>query len=324
MIDTLGFDDAIRNNKIQASINHILTHLPNADDLLVGCTDLTPQIAQFFLDNQLPNRKVNFATGKFVSYKKDLDNSNWHFNGDTIVFDKKGHMWDGQHRCYAVLRSKKSIRVLLVYGVEPSEMKDIGKNRTTIDCLALSSNVNRDLVNRTFTSMAKFFQNTLFGVSKTVSNSDVEAFLNNYRFELDAARNLLCKRTKSITSVFNKNPVHSAFFVAFVNGMDGEKLTIAKTILDTNLFECSSGIYTEKDFGMIRQFQSYAQMNGTRDVASAKKVFAKCILALYSLHTEKNYTRIPKSFDWKFEIPNATMSLHEKMDYIYETLLKKS
>ncbi len=100
---------------------------------------LTPQIAQKLLDTQIDiQRKLskNYVKKYAEAFEKGL----WKFAADPIRVDWFGNLIDGQHRCEMVILTKKSIKVLIVYGLDPEVYKviDSGKRRNLSDALAIN------------------------------------------------------------------------------------------------------------------------------------------------------------------------------------------
>ncbi len=97
--------------------------------------DLTPELAIQWLGKNIKNR--NRRTGRVNSYAQDITDKLWLQAGDPIRFDWNGVMFDGQHRCQAVIRSGRTIRVLVIRGLDPAvrDVIDSGIARTMSDRL---------------------------------------------------------------------------------------------------------------------------------------------------------------------------------------------
>ena len=63
----------------------------------------------------------------------------WKENGDTVVIDRDGKLFDGQHRLHAIIRSGASVPMVVLSGIdrESFDTKDIGKKRGMGDVLAI-------------------------------------------------------------------------------------------------------------------------------------------------------------------------------------------
>ena len=86
---------------------------------------VTPEMAAEMLTHNVDNyRKL---TPRIVQqYARDMASNKWDFNGQTITFDDKGHLNNGQHRLTAVVESGVAIWFVIVRGVKP-------ESRVTVD-----------------------------------------------------------------------------------------------------------------------------------------------------------------------------------------------
>ena len=99
---------------------------------------ITPAMAGTMLARvRKPNRPVSAMKDK--GYAWAMANKRWGDNRQPIQFDKNGDMVDGQHRCNAIIHSKTSIMMDLVFGVDPAAFDriDIGKVRQASDIFAI-------------------------------------------------------------------------------------------------------------------------------------------------------------------------------------------
>lgn len=98
---------------------------------------LTPKFAQWCLDNQHTNRRIK--PGHTDNIRRDILADAFADNGDTLRFDEYGRMIDGQHRCDAVVKSSKAVRVIFVYGLSKQARITIDRNkvRTVADSIDL-------------------------------------------------------------------------------------------------------------------------------------------------------------------------------------------
>jgi hypothetical protein len=79
-----------------------------------------------------PNKVQQFAA--------DMTRSRWGLTGDTIKFGTDGRLLDGQNRLSAGVRSGKSFRTHVVFGIDPGLFgrMDIGKPRNAADILHIA------------------------------------------------------------------------------------------------------------------------------------------------------------------------------------------
>lgn len=99
---------------------------------------VTPEMASEWLKKNHSNRKIN---KQIVSrYARTLSEDGWRLNGDTIKFDNKDGLIDGQHRLTACVETGVSFDAFVVRGVDRDvfDTIDIGKGRTAGDALFAS------------------------------------------------------------------------------------------------------------------------------------------------------------------------------------------
>lgn len=100
--------------------------------------DMTPELAQKYLDTQVLNRPVSYH---WVAALADtIDRGLWTMDGNSIKMDENGHLIDGQHRLRAVIRSGKTVPMEVKSGFPHESIYVIDaftKTRTAADVLAL-------------------------------------------------------------------------------------------------------------------------------------------------------------------------------------------
>jgi hypothetical protein len=103
---------------------------------------ITPDLATIYLQKSIGNRNENAKT---VAYYADQMSRNlWVLTGQGISFDSNNRLIDGHHRLSAIIKSKKSIPMLLIFGVQDGafEVYDSGKNRTFGDIYKIEGILN--------------------------------------------------------------------------------------------------------------------------------------------------------------------------------------
>lgn len=109
---------------------------------------LTPELAEQFLATMDGNRPCRRPRVQF--YAKAMAAGEWVFNGEPIIFDVRGAMVNGQHRCEAVIESDTTIEIMVVPGVPVEAYKTMDRPlmRTGADYLPAVG--NRTTVAATF------------------------------------------------------------------------------------------------------------------------------------------------------------------------------
>ncbi len=99
--------------------------------------------AKYLLENHMPLNQPLIPRHKQRLCKVLLD-GHWKVNGETIIFDRNGHLKDGQHRLAACAETGISIDTAVAFGVEPDVFDTIGrcKPRSVIDDLGLDGEIN--------------------------------------------------------------------------------------------------------------------------------------------------------------------------------------
>lgn len=97
---------------------------------------VTPSIAKAWIDST-SSRNRSLSSARVRSYAELMKSGRWMMNGESIIIDDNGNLIDGQHRLHAVIRSGKSVQMVVVRGVDPSSFKtiDVGKKRSPGDIL---------------------------------------------------------------------------------------------------------------------------------------------------------------------------------------------
>ena len=94
--------------------------------------ELTPELAERLLKHNESNRHLSPS---LVSvYAKDILDGNWDEQvGSAISLDERGVLRDGQHRCAAVVKAGKPIKVWICRNVDARGIYDNNRKRTTAD-----------------------------------------------------------------------------------------------------------------------------------------------------------------------------------------------
>lgn len=112
----------------------------------VEVVSVTPKMAGEWLAANKKNRNISQTAVEL--YARDMSNGDWHFTGEPVKFDAAGNLIDGQHRLMALLRSGKTVALLVVRGLNTTaqDFMDSGKKRSAADMLALHGHANTSLL----------------------------------------------------------------------------------------------------------------------------------------------------------------------------------
>jgi hypothetical protein len=94
-------------------------------------TELTPELAARLLANQHPNQRRP-STLVVSTYARAIKEGRWRLIADPILVDQDGRMFNGAHRCSAVIAANRSIPVMICWDADAStfDLIDIGRKRS--------------------------------------------------------------------------------------------------------------------------------------------------------------------------------------------------
>lgn len=109
----------------------------------VELVDITPEMALDWLTTQNKNfRRISEKRVQILA--KAIDRGEWELNGETIKFNGKNILVDGQHRLSAISRSGKTVQSLVVrnLGTEGYTTVDMGRPKSVGDWLRFNKEKN--------------------------------------------------------------------------------------------------------------------------------------------------------------------------------------
>jgi hypothetical protein len=86
------------------------------DRVFTEVVELTPSLAKLLLSYNANNRTIRKP--KLTAYISDLNEGRWSLNGESLIISTCGYLNDGQHRCLAVMKTGKSMKTLITFGIE--------------------------------------------------------------------------------------------------------------------------------------------------------------------------------------------------------------
>ena len=100
---------------------------------------ITPTTAEKYLEKNRDNRTLRTSQVEFLT--RAMQDGQFLATHQGVAFTKDGTLVDGQHRLHAVVRSKESVWLLVVRGLDDSakQVLDCGITRTVADRLKISS-----------------------------------------------------------------------------------------------------------------------------------------------------------------------------------------
>ena len=98
---------------------------------------ITPMIAEEWLKSSLGNRTI--SANVVNQYADSIKNGTWLNNGEAICIDEDGHLRNGHHRLWAVIKANKPQEFYVTTGLPAKDcvLYDRGRTRSTRDVFAM-------------------------------------------------------------------------------------------------------------------------------------------------------------------------------------------
>lgn len=175
--------------------------------------DVTPQIAESFLEKNTKNRKIDWNV--VHSYAEMMRRGEWQLMPEGISFYEDGSMRNGQHRCRAVIESGMTVRMDVAYGVpNESVICDNQKPRSLQNYCQLSgysAALSTKAISTLVTTL--FYQRA--GRMK-IGEATKLKFIRDEAEYLEKAYHMFCAGSRRIA---NRAPVSAAIYCALRCGV---------------------------------------------------------------------------------------------------------
>lgn len=184
---------------------------------------ISPTLAKDLLSINKSNRRVRqYVVDK---YAQQMSDGNWQWNGDSIKITVDGNMIDGQHKCYAIIKSGVTIPLHIQTGLPEEAYQTIDDNckRTAGDTVAHLGFKNTNVLANLIKWIISYDVNKDFNrrSKEPSSNQDVATYLESLkpgqtkRIETAASKaSGLSKKFKALTVS------QAAFFHWLLSGID--------------------------------------------------------------------------------------------------------
>lgn len=114
--------------------------------------NISPDMASRLLANNPSNRNV--SQERVCQYATDMLVGEWNVTGQGISICEDGHLLDGQHRLYAIIKSGVTVPMLVTTGLPACGEYDAGRPRSLRDRLIMSGTVEEGLATRKAVAVA--------------------------------------------------------------------------------------------------------------------------------------------------------------------------
>lgn len=144
--------------------------------------EITPELALEMLSHNHNNRPV---IQKWVArLAEEIASGHWQVTGDAIRFDTAGRLIDGQHRLMACVKSKMSIRSLVIRGIEPEATialdEGVRRNARHVMAIAYGINVTKTVSAAAVAAYQISMHGTCSGWRGSISPRDLKGALDRH------------------------------------------------------------------------------------------------------------------------------------------------
>jgi hypothetical protein len=196
-------------------MTQILTTKSRKADGRDGWYLITPAQAAALLEQRAKNRSLrDFRAQKIAA---DILDHAWRPNGESIIFDDKGRLNDGQHRLRACVLADKPIEVYCIFGIswKVFDSLDQGAGRGGDDLAAVMDFSNASLVSA-LTRLSIDYTEGNIGITglPKMSSAKLRGYMHLHRERLAAAAAVAVTFQKGIRTLL---PLSHACFVYYMN-----------------------------------------------------------------------------------------------------------
>jgi hypothetical protein len=183
---------------------------------------ITPGMAEAYLGKNIINRNVS---ERLVNkYAEDMANGNWGLTHQGIAFYADGTLADGQHRLCGIIKSGKTIKMLVTTGVKKETSIDIdaGRPRSIIDGIKIGG--LSEWIEARHVAMIK-----LIAAPKSLSTTEIINWLNGMADSAKFSTGHLATNKRNLTN----SAIHAAVALAhFYEGKSDELAHFCKVFLN--------------------------------------------------------------------------------------------
>ena len=224
--------------------------------LSVNIESISPEIAASYMLFNSSNRPISQTTVN--SYATDMENGAFGLTHQGIAFYEDGSLADGQHRLSAIIKSGKTIQMIVTRGVERGLAIDRSRPRSVSDCAKIAGYewIDRNVVG----AITAMF--SLNGVKKFTVNQSV-TIAEKYKDSLLFVLSCVGSRVKGISH----SGVVAGCVMAIENGVSKEKISRFYEVLKTGFAENNSErIIIKLRDGLISGDKNMVGWGSRRDV----------------------------------------------------------
>lgn len=176
-------------------------------------TTITPAMAEIYLGKNITNRNVSERLIK--KYAQDMMDNNWGVTHQGIAFYSDGSLADGQHRLLAILRSHKTVKMMVTHGLKKETSIDIdaGRPRSMVDGIKIGG--LSDWIDARHIAMMN-----LISMPRRLTTTEIIKWLNKMEDSAKFSTSHLSTNKRNLTNC----AIHGAVALAHFYGEDPDEL----------------------------------------------------------------------------------------------------
>ena len=203
------------NRKPEIPKELIVSRVDGSDqDIEVCVVDITPSLAEKWLERNRSNRKVR--TDRVDRYAEQIEDGEWIVSPDAVAFSYTGRLVNGQHRLKAVLRAGRSAKHIVGTGFQPEAFKiaDMGIKRTGADVLRIEGFKSAEEMAAVCRLLALWHQGRLEELNKyeNVRNSVIVDVATESRERLSESIEKVGANKKALNGLMPRSLMAFAYF----------------------------------------------------------------------------------------------------------------
>jgi hypothetical protein len=174
---------------------------------------ITPGMAEAYLGKNIINRNVS---ERLVNkYAQDMATGNWGVTHQGIAFYKDGELADGQHRLLAIVKSKKTVKMMVTSGLNRDTSIDIdaGRPRSMVDGIKIGG--LSDWIDARHIAMMN-----LISMPRRLTTTEIINWLDRMEDAAKFSTSHLSTNKRHLTN----SAIHAAVALAHYYGEDPEQL----------------------------------------------------------------------------------------------------
>ena len=259
---------------------------------------ITPDRAQDWLENNSKtNRNIKSKTVK--RYAEEMRQGNWIETTDTIKFDTRGCLIDGQHRLMAIVDSKVTIPLYVATNLpeETIQYLDLGKPRSVVDV----AKVQGKSYNSTHFSCARsmlFFSNVnLDSLPRHSLVGFVDTYIESISFAIKTPKSEISFNMKS-------SKVDAIVARAYLRGANRQRLYEFKKVFSTGLPEKGEPDYAAMSLRKkITEMRNRVKIMDSEESAHRKAIIEYIQVALNHFLSYRKITKLQGTTKNLFPVP---------------------